>query len=162
MQITVVKNDHLGNEILRYTGTVIERQHHMICLDAVFSRGDVVTSYATFSKGDRMREWFYSDRWYNIFELHAFDDDRLKGWYCNITRPALFEDGCIIADDLALDLFITPQGKITLLDVDEFQALNLSTDERTHAQNAVEMIKQQVLERMPPFDVIEVKRQSDS
>ncbi|OQY20658.1 MAG: hypothetical protein B6I35_10355 [Anaerolineaceae bacterium 4572_32.2] len=43
--------------------------------------------YVALEPSDRWTECFYTDRWYNVFEIHAADDS-LKGWYCNITRPA--------------------------------------------------------------------------
>lgn len=154
MQVTVIKNDHSGQEILRYTGTLVERDAQSVCLDAYFARDDVVTDYVVFGKGDRMREWFFADRWYNIFELHSTEDDRLKGWYCNVTRPAVLDGETISADDLALDVFITPKGEITVLDLDEFEALTLSDTEQAQALQAVESLKQQVQQRISPFDAI--------
>ena len=49
--------------------------------------------HATLRRGDRFIETYYTDRWYNIFEIHAREDDRLKGWYCNIAKPAVMEAG---------------------------------------------------------------------
>ena len=62
-----------------------------------------------------MTEWFYSDRWYNVFRLEDVDDDRLKGWYCNIGRPARLGKAVVAYDDLALDVFVTPEGGVTVL-----------------------------------------------
>ena len=78
-------------------------------------------------------EQFFSDRWYSIFEMHDVADDRLTGWYCNLSRPARFRDDGIEADDLALDLYVAPDGTVTLLDEDEFAALPLTDAERPGA-----------------------------
>jgi len=129
--IIVYKRDHLGNPVWQYQGMVLAREAHYIQLEAYFSRADHVTPYHIFRQGDRMIEWFYTNRWYNIFQMHDVDDDHLKGWYCNITRPALFEDDAIYADDLALDLMVYPDGRTLVLDEDEFADLpfDLSTQE---------------------------------
>ena len=76
---------------------------------------------------DRFVETFYTDRWYNIFEIHDRDDDSCKGWYCNIGRPAEIADGTVSYVDLALDLWVTAKGMQTVLDEDEFIALDIDT-----------------------------------
>lgn len=155
MTITVIKNDHCGREVWRYTGRVLARETTWVQLEARFERPqDVITPYHTFRRGDRFIEWFFSDRWYNIFEMHDADDDRLTGWYCNITRPALLDGDTIYADDLALDLFVAPDGTITVLDEDEFAALPLDEATRAQARQALEELQRMVAARQPPFDAI--------
>jgi hypothetical protein len=151
MSITVIKTDHAGREILRYTGRVLTRGATWVRLEARFSRPDVHTPYHTFRQGDRFIEWFYSDRWYNIFEMYGVDDDRLTGWYCNVTRPAVIGPDTIRADDLALDVFVAPDGTITVLDEDEFAALPLDESTRERAHLALDEIKRRVETRQPPF-----------
>src|SRR5690349_13550539 len=102
--VLVIKNNHLGKEMLRYDGVILKRNDSGILLEAIFDRDDLDLGYTVFRRGDRFVEWFYSDRWYNIFEIHNAEDDQIKGWYCNFTRPAKFGDTRIEADDLALDL----------------------------------------------------------
>lgn len=155
MTITVIKNDHTGQEVWRYSGTVLARGEGWVQLEASFNRPDVQTAYHTFRQGDRFVEWFYSDRWYSIFEMHDVDDDRLVGWYCNISRPAMIAGDTVQADDLALDLFVAPDGTLTVLDEDEFAGLPLTDADRTQARRALEDLKRLVSSRQPPFDQVE-------
>jgi hypothetical protein len=152
--ITVVKNDYAGHEIWRYSGHELDRGDGWVKLEATFSRPDVPTHYHTFRQGDRFVEWFYSDRWYNIFEMHDADDDHLTGWYCNITRPAVLGQRMIRADDLALDVFITPDGAITVLDEGEFAALPLDQATRACARAALGELLHRIAARQPPFDAL--------
>jgi predicted RNA-binding protein associated with RNAse of E/G family len=47
----------------------------------------------------------------------------LKGWYCNITRPAHIDGDVITSEDLELDLYVSPDRTTVLrLDEDEFEA----------------------------------------
>ena len=62
------------------------------------------------------------------------------------------------ADDLALDVFVFPDGRILIVDEDDFEALDLSDDERRAAWNAVETIKRAVAECKSPFEQLEVSR----
>jgi hypothetical protein len=110
--------------------------------------------FVVFRRGDIFTEWFYSDRWYNVFRVEDGQTGALKGWYCNITRPATITDDSVRADDLALDIYVLPNGNILLLDEEEFDALNLSLDERISALRAVETIRRVSAARVEPFSEI--------
>lgn len=99
---------------------------------------------------DWWTEYFYADRWYNIFEIHA-EDGRLKGWYCNVTRPARIDADEVAAEDLALDLWVTPGGEMRVLDEDEFAALPLADEERETAREALAELKAMVAQECSPF-----------
>lgn len=150
--VTVIKNDHTGQEVWRYDGYVLERTATYVKLEAHFARHNVDLGYVTFRRGDRFVEHFYGDRWYNIFAVHDGDDNHLKGWYCNIARPAEMSADRIAQDDLALDLFVTPEREMLVLDEDEFEALHLSDPEHSAALAALAELQQQVLQGQPPFD----------
>ncbi|MCB9453769.1 MAG: DUF402 domain-containing protein [Anaerolineaceae bacterium] len=150
----IQKNDYTGRLVFEYDGDVIEGGSYWVCLRAVFQRPDVDLGFVTFRSGDVFIEWFYTDRWYNIFQVQDGESARIKGWYCNITRPAELSDNLVRADDLALDVFVRPNGQVILLDEDEFNTLHLSTEERMAALRAVEMIRKAVTDREPPFDRI--------
>jgi uncharacterized protein len=153
-QITVNKNNHEGKRLLQYNGTLLEKLDNCIKIEAQFSGKEVETPHFTFRPGDRMVEWFYNDRWYNIFEVHDAQSDELKGWYCNITRPAIITDSTVTADDLALDVFIYPSGEIVVLDEEEFNQLELPPDEYKAAMDAVETVCYAATARLKPFDVL--------
>jgi hypothetical protein len=139
-EFTVYKLDHAGNPVWEYPATVLERHPSYVRLEAFFNRDDIELGYALFKRGDRFVEYFYSDRWYNIFAIHDRDDGRLKGWYCNICRPAQISETAVFCEDLALDLWIPPTGPLHVLDEDEFQALPLSAAEREAGEAAVQQL----------------------
>lgn len=107
--------------------------------------------FVVLEPGDRWIEFFYSDRWYNIFEIHA-SDGRLKGWYCNITRPACMGEDEVAAEDLALDLWVAPDGTMQVLDEHEFADLPLTPEERRTAREALAELEDMVAREDPPFD----------
>ncbi len=156
--ITVRKLDHEGREVFRYEGQVLWREAHCVCLRAVFQYGDVDFGFVTFSRGDVFTEWFYSDRWYNVFRIEDGRSGALKGWYCNVTRPAQIGHDIVSADDLALDVFVGPTGALQLLDEDEFAALSLPGGERAAARQAVAEIRAAVAAGRAPFDELRAAR----
>lgn len=152
MSFTVYKLNYLGEEELSYTGEVLERGAHYVCVRAPFTFASRDLGYVSIRQGDIFTEWFYDDRWYNIFRLSDAASGELKGFYCNLTRPAHIAEDHVKADDLALDIFVKPDGGWLLLDEDEYEALPLSENDRAQVQRAVQQIQRDVLERIAPFD----------
>lgn len=140
--ITVSKLDIHGRETWRYSGKVLERGEAFIQLEALFDRDDAVFHGITLQRGDRFVEIFYSDRWYNIFEIYDRDKNLLKGWYCNIGLPAEIEDSRVSYRDLALDLLVHPDGTQFVLDEDEFAILPLDEDQRRQACQALDELQE--------------------
>ncbi len=139
--VVVSKLNPAGQETWRYTGHILDRGPHYIVLEAEFNRDDTPFHDILLRRGDRFIETYYTDRWYNIYEMHDRDDDRLKGWYCNIGRPAEVGKGVISFVDLALDLLVYPDGRQLVLDEDEFAELDLSPEEQQQARQALEELK---------------------
>jgi len=137
-EITVIKMNLLGEETWRYQGFILEKNENSLLIEAFFNREDLLFNGITLKENDRFLERYYQDRWYNIFEIHDRDDDRIKGWYCNVTRPAVFQSDSIAYVDLALDLLVYPDGKYLILDEDEFESLPLDSETQTRARQALE------------------------
>ncbi len=131
--ITVHKRDSAGEVVWRYTARVLERGPQHIRLEAYFDRPDADLHGIVLATGDRFLETFYTDRWYNVFEIHDREGDGLKGWYCNIGRPAEIGESTVAYDDLAIDLLVLPNGEQIVLDLDEFEALPLPAADRSQA-----------------------------
>ena len=151
-QITVRKLDHDGREVFSYPGDVLERSSDAIVLRTTWEREPMDLCFVVLEPDDRWTETFYSDRWYNIFEIRA-SDGRLKGWYCNIARPAKITANEVTAEDLALDLWVEPDGSQRVLDEDEFEALGLPPEERDLAVEALGEVMAMVAQEAPPFGV---------
>ena len=117
---------NLADEVTwQYEGVVLSREENSVTLKALFNRDDMSFMDIILKRNDRFVETFYSDRWYNIFEIYDRDDNHFKGWYCNICKPATIKDDFVSYVDLALDLWVSADGKQTVLDEDEFDELNL-------------------------------------
>ena len=138
-------------EKIRYPGRVLERTASAVVLEAFFSRERMELGFVTLKPGDRFVEYFYADRWYNVFVIYDVDNGRLKGWYCNITRPAVIADGQVSAVDLALDLWIASDGSARALDEDEFAALPLAPEEKAAARAALDELRALAAAHAGPF-----------
>jgi hypothetical protein len=155
MVITVRLHKPASGKVITYRGQLVERSDTHILLHAEWEMNMVDRGYVTFEPGDYLYEHFYSDRWYNVFELHGTEGD-LKGWYCNLTRPAVFGVDSIDSEDLELDLFVSPARRhLLVLDEDEYAELGLEhTDPEAHMAvlHALEELKALAAQGAEPFN----------
>lgn len=133
MKVKVQKKNLAGEVMYEYEGEELRRDETSVVVEALFTREDMPFQDVVFKKGDRFVEYYYTDRWYNIFAIYDRDDGQIKGWYCNIGKPAVIEDEVVSYVDLALDLWVSADGTQTVLDEDEFAALDLTDELRRNA-----------------------------
>jgi uncharacterized protein len=150
-KIVVWKLDTRGEPVTSYEAVLEEVLPTGMLLLARWTRPPLALGYTTFETGDRFHEWFFTDRWYNIFAV-AGEDGRHKGWYCNIAEPARIEGGTVSSRDLLLDLWVDSGYHVQVLDEDEFLADQYLTSEaRARARNALAELTTRVRMRLPPF-----------
>ncbi len=147
--IWVLKRDHQGQEVWRWPTRLLWRWSHGVALEGRFRLPEVVVGGLLLRRGDRMVEFFYTHRWYNLFAVYDGTSGRLRGWYANIGRPARWENAHTLSyEDLALDLVVLPDGRQVVLDEDEFHALPLSETERRRAQRALAALQRRFRRRL--------------
>ncbi len=145
-KITVIKQNYEGLELWRYTGQELFRRGDLIALEALFNRSDTPVKEIIIKNKDIFREVFFNNRWYNIFEIYDRDDHQLKGWYCDICKPAIFSDCEISYCDLSLDLLVIPDGRKFILDEDEFHKLPLDEETKKKALTSLSELKENFFE----------------
>ncbi len=138
--LAIIKLNTSHKETWRYDGRVLEQDDHSVLVEARFNRSDFLFHDILLRENDRFVERYYADRWYNIFAIHDKDDDRIKGWYCNVTYPAVIDNQKVSYVDLALDLLAYPDGHYLILDEDEFAQLNLDPETSEKARQALDQL----------------------
>jgi protein associated with RNAse G/E len=140
-QVIRISKRNPGNvETWSYPGELLHIDESRIIVQAYFDRDTIDVHGLTLHRGDRFVEYYYFDRWFNIFEIYDRSNDDLKGWYCNISKPAEFDGQEIRYIDLALDVIIFPLGDYLVLDWDEFEELELSAEEQNRSILAMKML----------------------
>ncbi|MDT0437573.1 MULTISPECIES: DUF402 domain-containing protein [Streptomyces] len=82
--------------------------------------------FVRFAPGDVFTEHYWRDRWYAVKEVRDASG-LLKGWYCDVTRPAVLTGSELLVEDLDLDLWRSADGTdVRRLDEDEFAASGLA------------------------------------
>jgi protein associated with RNAse G/E len=149
--ITVIKKNALGETKVRYEGEIIERSADGVVIEAYWTMQTKELGYTRFEPGDRFIEYYYTDRWYNIFDIASAEGAR-KGWYCNIAEPAAIFADRIEQVDLFLDIWVDPKGHILILDEDEFEAdRTLSNELRSRAWQGLDSLLKLIAERRETF-----------
>jgi hypothetical protein len=152
--ITVRLIKPLKDITITYAGEVLERDDAHILLRAAWPFPPKDLGFVQFVPGDVFYEHYYAQRWYNILAIYAADG-ALKGWYCNVARPAVFGDDYVDSEDLELDLFVPPDRAAPLvLDEDEFAQRRLDeSDPAAHdaARAALAELIRMAASGEPPF-----------
>lgn len=107
-------------------------------------------------KGTVSYEYYWRERWYNIFRFHE-PDGRLRNFYCNVAAPPTFTDGVLEYVDLDLDILADPELNFEVLDLDEFDERKVKMkypDELVeNAQQGLKDLIQLIEKREFPFDI---------
>ena len=149
--ITVVKLNALGEVKITYEGEVIKQLADEVVIQAHWTLAARDLGYTHFEPGDRFIEYYYTKRWYNIFDIATVDGTR-KGWYCNVAEPAAIYDDHIEQVDLLLDVWVDAKGKPLILDEDEFASdTTLSEEQRNGAQMGLRDLLEMIAARRGPF-----------
>ncbi|KOU54586.1 DUF402 domain-containing protein [Streptomyces sp. WM6378] len=135
IEVVLVK---AGRTKLRYPASVVSDDGTRVSVRAPWAAEGVRDfGFVRFEPGDVFTEHYWRDRWYAVKEVRDADSV-LKGWYCDITRPAVVRGGELIAEDLDLDLWVSADGATVLrLDEDEFAESGLAECDPEAATRAV-------------------------
>jgi hypothetical protein len=111
--------------------------------------------FVRFEKGDVFTEYYWRDRWYSVKEVRD-TAGVLKGWYCDITRPAVLAGRELVVEDLDLDLWRSADGRdVRRLDEDEFAASGLTrTDPEAAAAAVTALSELEALAHEGTFDTL--------
>ncbi|MEU7552691.1 DUF402 domain-containing protein [Streptomyces sp. NPDC044571] len=127
-----------GRTKIRYPATLVSDTGDRICVRAPWAAAGVRDfGFVRFEPGDVFTEHFWRGRWYAVKEVRT-GGGVLKGWYCDVTRPAVVRDGEILVEDLDLDLWVSADGSSVLrLDEDEFATSGLARSDPHAAAEAL-------------------------
>jgi protein associated with RNAse G/E len=136
-----------GAELLRQEGS-------LIVLDAKFSDEVVHDLLGTIATGTHSLEYYWLDRWYNIFRF-AHPDGTLRNYYCNVNVPAEFDGETLSYVDLDLDILVDPDFSYRVLDVEDFEAnarlYGYTEEVKANAQQALDELVNIIEARAFPF-----------
>ena len=100
-------------------------------------------------------EFYWLDRWYNIFRFHEPNGD-LRNFYCNVNMPPTFESGVLNYVDLDIDILVWKDFSFEILDLDEFEEnsfkFNYSQEVHNEVYLSLAELKKMIERKLFPFD----------
>jgi protein associated with RNAse G/E len=151
--VSVLKYD--GLEHRRWPARIARIEGPLLVLDAVFEDEIEHDLLGTISSGTISTEYYWLDRWYNVFRF-SDPDGRLKNYYCNVNRPPSFDGHVLSYIDLDIDVLVAPDLTYRVLDVDDFEQnarrYAYQKEVQANAHRALEELTKLIESRAFPFN----------
>jgi len=126
----------------------------LILLDARFADEVSHDLLGTIAIGTHSLEYYWLDRWYNVFRF-AEADGSLRNYYCNVNVPPTFDGEILSYVDLDLDILVGPDFSYQILDVDDFERnakrYGYPVEVQANARRAVDQLVKMIETRAFPF-----------
>ena len=133
---------------------LVRREGARIVLDAKFPDEVVHDLLGTIAVGTQSLEYYWLDRWYNVFRF-AQPDGTLRNYYCNVNVPASFDGQTLSYVDLDLDILVDPDFSYRVLDVEDFERnakrYGYTEEVQANARQALEELVKMIESRAFPF-----------
>ena len=109
-----------GHEHRRWHARIAKSDGPLLVLDAVFEEEIQHDLLGTILPGTLSTEYYWLDRWYNVFRF-SDPDRKLKSFYCNVNAPPQFDGRVLSYIDLDIDVLVAPDLTYRILDIDDFE-----------------------------------------
>jgi uncharacterized protein len=129
-----------GAEHRRWSASVQRQEGSLLVLDATFDEEINHDLIGTITRGTISTEYYWLDRWFNIFRFSA-PDGRLQSYYCNINIPPVLDGEVLRYIDLDIDILVQPDLTYRVVDLEDFESnakrYGYSNEVRASAENAL-------------------------
>ena len=153
-QVTVRVLKYDGTEYRRWTARLSQHNGSLLVLDAEFEYDVQHDLLGVIQGGTRTIEYYWLDRWYNIFRFMK-GDNRTRLFYCNINMPPSLEDNVLTYIDLDIDILVQPDFSYQVLDLDEFEEnagrYGYSEEVKNQARAAIDELVSMIVTHQFPF-----------
>jgi protein associated with RNAse G/E len=108
-----------GTEHRRWLARITTCADNLLILDAEFTEDIHHQLLGTVARGTTSIEYYWLDRWYNIFRFLK-PNGELRNFYCNVNIPPTFDGHVLSYIDLDIDILVAPDLTYQIVDEDEF------------------------------------------
>lgn len=119
--ITVRAHKYDGSEHRNWPAQVLRQEGSLIVLDACFDQEISHDLLGTIVAGTTSIEYYWLDRWYNVFRFSQ-PDGELRNYYCNVNVPPEFDGENLSYVDLDIDILVEPDFSFRIVDLEDFEA----------------------------------------
>ncbi|HSS19342.1 MAG TPA: DUF402 domain-containing protein [Pyrinomonadaceae bacterium] len=133
---------------------MIKLEDSLIVLDGKFEVDVTHDQLGFIARGTHSLEYYWLDRWYNIFRFGQ-PDGSVRNFYCNVNLPPTFDGAVLEYADLDLDILVNPDFSYRILDAEDFERnsrdYNYPADVQANARQALEELVTMIETRAFPF-----------
>lgn len=152
IQVRTYKYD--GSEHRSWSAQLLTQDGSLLVLDAKFAIDVEHDQLGFIACGTHSLEYYWLDRWYNIFRF-GHPDGSVRNFYCNVNLPPTFDGEVLKYADLDLDILVNPDFSYRILDVDDFErnseTYGYPEDVRAGARQALDELVKMIEARTFPF-----------
>lgn len=134
---------------------LVETENSLLVFVGEFNEEVKHPQLGVIRRGTISYEFYWLDRWYNVFRFHQPNGD-LRNFYCNINTPPKYEDGILDYIDLDIDVLVWKDFSVQILDLEEFEEnaarYSYPAEIREKAQIALDELLELVKNKIFPFD----------
>jgi protein associated with RNAse G/E len=134
---------------------LLRQEGSLIVLDAKFPNEVVHDLLGTIASGTHSLEYYWLDRWYNVFRF-AHPNGQLRNYYCNVNVPPTLADDVLSYVDLDLDILVEPDFSYRVLDMEDFERnieiYGYPAEVQANARQALDDLVRIIETRAFPFD----------
>jgi hypothetical protein len=134
---------------------LINQQDSLLIFVGEFAEEVKHSDLGLIKKGTVSYEYYWLDRWYNVFRFHEPEGD-LRNFYCNVNMPPIFENESLDYIDLDIDVLVWKDFSYEILDLEEFESnslrFNYSSNVIENARKSLYELIRMINQRQFPFD----------
>ena len=153
--ITVRAYKQDGSEHRTWQAQIVQQQGSLLVLNAEFAEEVQHDLLGTIPSGTLSVEYYWLDRWYNIFRFHK-PDGTVRNYYCNVNTPPEFDGENLKYVDLDIDILVSKDFSYAVLDLDEFESnavrYRYTPEVKTRAHQALGELRTLIETRSFPFN----------
>lgn len=132
----------------------------MIILEGEFAESVAHRELGFIEQGTISIEYFWRDKWFNVFRFHH-PDGNFRNFYCNINTPPTFCGNTLDYTDLEIDILVGTDYDCRILDLDEFSVMaekhQLSARFKSRIEQTMSELLNRIKTRKFPFDISDKK-----
>ena len=139
-----------------WQASLIERRDSLLIFVGEFEREVIHSNLGVIRRGTVSYEYYWLDRWYNIFQFHE-PDGELRNFYCNISEPPKLFKNILDYVDFDIDILVWKDFSYEILDLEEFdenrRKFNYPSKIIKRVHQSISEIEFLIQNRRFPFDL---------
>ena len=154
-KIVTINSRKIDGKIHRsWEAELVFEKDSLLIFKGIFADEVIHQDLGVIRRGTVSYEYYWTDRWYNVFRFHE-PDGEFRNFYCNVNQPPILKNSVLDYIDLDIDILVDRDFNFRVLDVAEFEEhiIKYNYDEKliSKAKEQTEELKHLIVNRSFPF-----------